>query len=439
VPTPKVFISCSHDSSEHKSLVISLSERLRKDGIDAALDQYVPGTPEEGWPRWMLNQLDWADFVLVACTQTYYRRFRGREEAVGGKGADWEGHHIIQELYDSKNRATKFVPILFDRTDEQFIPEPLRGSTHYLLNSEENYQGLYRFLTDRAGVPPGGLGPLKLLALPAAEPLRFLINNLPFASNPAFTGREEELRNLQVKFQKGEQHSGILTVVVHGLGGVGKTQLAVEYAWKNPAQYKAVLWVQADNPETLGDSLSELLSVLDLPGGREKEKALQVKAVMRWLRDNQGWLLIADNVDTDAAVAAVQEQFTPSLPGDLMITSRDNRWSVTARHLDLKCLLPEAAAGFLQNRMTQAGHHAGDDTSALAVAHALGYLPLALEQAAALMIELRSPPDARVVATVLDNLGTVLQQTGQFRLAEPLHTEALRLKTETLGPDHPGV
>jgi tetratricopeptide (TPR) repeat protein len=369
--------------------VLALSERLRKDGIDSVLDQYTPGTPEEGWPRWMMNQLDWADFVLVVCTETYYRRFRGQEESSTGKGADWEGQLITLELYKSKSRTTRFSPILFAPSDEQFVPEPLRGSTHYLLNSEEKYANLHRFLAGQAGVRPGELGPLKLLAQPAAESLRLATHSLPFVSNPAFRGREEELKLLGEKFQRTEQQTELLPVVVHGLGGVGKTQLAVEYAWKKQAQYQAVLWVRADSPETLAESLSALLSVLDVPGVGEKEQALQVKAVLRWLREHQRWLLIADNVDTDAAVKAVRDQFTPSLCGDLLITSRDNRWPVTTKNLELKCLLPGDASQFLLERMDEAGHKAGNETSAKSLAYALGYLPLALEQAAALIIELR--------------------------------------------------
>lgn len=60
--------------------MLALTERFRKDGLDAPLDQYVAGTPPEGWPRWMLNRLDEADFIPSVCTETYYRRFRGHEE-----------------------------------------------------------------------------------------------------------------------------------------------------------------------------------------------------------------------------------------------------------------------------------------------------------------------------------------------------------------------
>jgi SEFIR domain len=87
---PKVFISYSHDSPEHAQHVLELAERLRKDGVDALLDQYVAGTPAEGWPRWVLDRLDWADFVLLVCTETYYRRFRGHEQPEKSRGVDWE-------------------------------------------------------------------------------------------------------------------------------------------------------------------------------------------------------------------------------------------------------------------------------------------------------------------------------------------------------------
>jgi hypothetical protein len=94
---PKVFISYSHDSPAHEQRVLALAERLRQDGIEAHIDRYVNGTPAEGWPRWMENQLKWADFVLLLCTETYYRRFRGHEQPEKGRGVDWEGALVTNE------------------------------------------------------------------------------------------------------------------------------------------------------------------------------------------------------------------------------------------------------------------------------------------------------------------------------------------------------
>ncbi len=156
-----VFISYSHDSVEHGDQVLGLSERLRRDGINTLLDQYLNGSPEQGWPRWMLDQLDAANSVLVVCTETYYRRFRGHEEPGKGKGVDWEGALITQELYDSRRRTLKFVPVFLAGPVENWIPEPLRSVSYYTLNSESDYQRLYDFLLGQAGVEPQPVGALR--------------------------------------------------------------------------------------------------------------------------------------------------------------------------------------------------------------------------------------------------------------------------------------
>jgi hypothetical protein len=156
-----VFISYSHDSEAHRELVLGLSERLRADGIETILAQYVNGAPQQGWPRWMLEGLDTAQFVLVVCTETYYRRFRGHETPGKGKGVDWEGALITQELYDARSNTLKFVPVLFSADGAEFVPEPLRAFNHYTVISKETYQGLYDFLLGQSGVEPGPLGSIK--------------------------------------------------------------------------------------------------------------------------------------------------------------------------------------------------------------------------------------------------------------------------------------
>jgi hypothetical protein len=74
----EVFISYSWDNEEHIKAVLSLSDRLRSDGIDCVLDQYEV-SPAEGWPRWMDRKIANASLVLVVCTETYLNRVMGRE------------------------------------------------------------------------------------------------------------------------------------------------------------------------------------------------------------------------------------------------------------------------------------------------------------------------------------------------------------------------
>ncbi len=157
--TPKkVFISYSHDTRKHTNRVLALSNRLRDEGVDCQVDQYEE-SPPQGWARWMEDQIEWADFVLVICTETYLRRFRGKEGQGKGKGATWEGAIISQEIYDAHTQNTRFIPIVFALEEAEHIPTILRGGKHYDISTEEGYEELYRRLTGQPLVEKPPLGP----------------------------------------------------------------------------------------------------------------------------------------------------------------------------------------------------------------------------------------------------------------------------------------
>src|SRR5262249_5880537 len=150
--SPKVFISYSHDSEEHRARVLGFAQRLRADGFETMIDRYVEGTPPQGWPRWMLNQIDWADYILLVCTETSYRPFPRHKASEMGKGVDGDGAVITNEFYDAKSVPQRFVPVLLSREERNFIPEPLRGHTFHELSSETAYAALTDFLAGAAGV-----------------------------------------------------------------------------------------------------------------------------------------------------------------------------------------------------------------------------------------------------------------------------------------------
>lgn len=147
--------------------VLALSNRLRAEGVDCRIDQYEQ-SPAEGWPQWCERQVEQSTFVLVACTGTYLRRFNGDETPQIGLGVTWEGHVITQYLlYDAQGSNTKFIPILFTKEDEQFVPKPLRSATRYQLS--DNYDQLYRRLTNQPLISKPALGGVK--PMPAGESL----------------------------------------------------------------------------------------------------------------------------------------------------------------------------------------------------------------------------------------------------------------------------
>ncbi len=154
---PRVFLSYSHDSEAHRERVLALADRLRGDGIGARLDRYVE-SPEQGWARWMLDELEAADFVLVVCTATYNARFRGKAPAGEGRGARWEGAVITSELYAAGASNRSFVPMIFEPGDAEHIPVVLRDATRYDLSREAGYVDLLRRLTDQPEIVPRDLG-----------------------------------------------------------------------------------------------------------------------------------------------------------------------------------------------------------------------------------------------------------------------------------------
>jgi SEFIR domain/WD domain, G-beta repeat len=154
----QVFISYSHDSSEHVNRVGELCDRLRVQGIDCHIDQYEP-SPAEGWPLWTQNQIEKADFVLVVCTQIYNRRLSGKEKLGQGNGAKWEGELIVQEIYNSRTNK-KFIPIIFSDSDRSHIPSFLQRFTVFNLATAQGYDELYRKLTDQPRLEKPQLGRL---------------------------------------------------------------------------------------------------------------------------------------------------------------------------------------------------------------------------------------------------------------------------------------
>ncbi|NER46072.1 MAG: TIR domain-containing protein [Symploca sp. SIO1A3] len=243
-PTPpKVFISYSHDSQEHKKRMLALADRLREDGIDSNIDQYED-SPPEGWQRWMLNQVEAADYTLIACTQQYDRRFRGQEETGRGKGVIWEGGVIIQEVYDAQGRNSKFIPITFTPQDSEFVPSLLRSATLYKLDTADGYELLYRRLTNQPRRRKPDLGKLRTLAprerkqLFQEESLSPTSNSSPkhqalhpnfFAYDDAWVGRDNLIRELSDRIR-----NNCRLLILVGITGIGKTalgeRLAVEVA-----------------------------------------------------------------------------------------------------------------------------------------------------------------------------------------------------------------
>jgi tetratricopeptide (TPR) repeat protein len=207
--------------------------------------------------------------------------------------------------------------------------------------------------------------------------------NLPFASlGGLFAGRDEDLADLHTALLGGKG----APVALHGLGGIGKTRLAIEYAWSREAVYSALLFVGASDGATLNAGLAGLTAfeLLDLPEKEARDDATKITSDLRWLESNPTWLIILDNVDDRAAVGEVAKLMPRLKDGHAVITARASNFPAGVRKLEVSTLDENAAAQFLLDR-TEADRSKSKDDAELArtLARELGGLALGLEQAGA--------------------------------------------------------
>ena len=210
----------------------------------------------------------------------------------------------------------------------------------------------------------------------------YVWGNVP-QRNKNFTGREELLRELERR--AGPLTSSPVTAIVpqalYGLGGVGKTQLAIEYAYRYAEKYQVVWWVPADQIALIRSTLAALaprLNLTDIPPGRVEDSVAAVLDALRRGEPYNRWLLIFDNADQPEPI----REFIPHGPGHVIVTSRNRGWDRFVEALEVDVFTREESLEYLQRRVK--GISALD---AERLAEELGDLPLALDQAAALLTE----------------------------------------------------
>ncbi|HWM95278.1 MAG TPA: tetratricopeptide repeat protein [Thermoanaerobaculia bacterium] len=200
------------------------------------------------------------------------------------------------------------------------------------------------------------------------------------------------MRKLAESLETGGQTAIVQHKALYGLGGIGKTRLAVEYAWVFGSRYRAAFFVRADSPEGLRTGLAALAraELLKLDERKAQVEEETVSAVLRWLKDHPDWLLILDNVDTKEAEGAVLAMLPGFTGGRVLITSRLRGWPPWVQTQPLDTISSEEARDFLLKRTEGVRRSATDDVDrACELARKLDGLPLALEQAGAYIVHTR--------------------------------------------------
>jgi tetratricopeptide (TPR) repeat protein len=373
----RVFISYAHEANDpaHGERVLGLADRLRGDGLESRLDQYVRGGPEKGWQLWMEDEIEAADFVLIVATETYERRRRRREEPGKGLGVAWEGAIIGQTLYRAALHNTRFILIIFDAADAAHVPVFLGDFPKYRVATEEGYEALVRRLTDQPEIEPPPVRDVRerpprsrFGAGPA--PPRISTAKLP-STGPTFVAREDELARLDAAWVGG---TNVISFVA--LGGAGKSALVNRWldqmqrdGWRGAERVLGWSFYREGTNSAGASSEAFVAEALDWLGYRGEPITSPWKKgeVLAGLVRQARTLLVLDGLEPlqhppgaqtgrikDPAVQALVKELAAENPGLCVITTRlavaDIAGRAETEAVDLE-KLPAAAGAELLKRL----------------------------------------------------------------------------------------
>ena len=322
----------------------------------------------------MSDALDRCDRVVALFSAAYFDRSRYTTE-------EWSA----AMLHVPGMEQGRLVPVRVDEVPSEEMPAVLRSLVHRDLFGMEEHEARQVLLEVVAGprrpdqppVFPGPGGPTGLGRLGGSGPrlpgTMPRIWNVP-ARNPGFTGRDGMLVAIRERLLAGDR---AVVQALHGMGGVGKTQLAAEYAHRFAETYDLAWWINSEQGGLIGDQFAALGAALGCvqPGaGVEVVRA----AVLAELRERGRWLLVFDNAATPAGTTG----WLPGGGGHVLITSRERKWAEVAAPVEVDVLARAESVAILRDRV--AGLSVPD---ADRLADELGDLPLAVAQAAGFMAE----------------------------------------------------
>jgi hypothetical protein len=356
-------------------------------------DVYLSYVPENRlWADWIAAVLEKAGFRVLLPTGSVQAGGNERDEAARAATAASKTVAIVSGAYLRSQQALgvreamavadpagvnrRLIPV---RVSEARVAEPFADRAVLDLTRRDAAQAAEEILR-ALGRPPRPGDPHT--ANPVPHEPRYpksipLVWNAP-ARNAAFTGRDDVLDRLRDQLV-GSSQAVVLPLALYGYGGVGKTQIALEYAHRYMAEYDVVWWVPSEQRELINPALADLARELGLPVGENIIGAAQAaREALRVGSPYARWLLIFDNADDPADL----KLHFPAGPGHVLVTSRNPAWSKVAGPVEIDVFSRQESLAHLQRRVPSL-----TDEEADAVAEALGDLPIAVEQAGAWLAE----------------------------------------------------
>lgn len=309
-------------------------------------------------------------FASVAIT--LLRSIGGRYGEIADKLAQTPSEHAVPELLKIGHKSDGSTRL----ASEEPPPAPTRHGKEVIVPISEESAERIRPPKVWRGIPP---------------------------RNPHFTGREESLLDLHRQLSAGL--TVLVPIALHGLGGVGKTQIAIEYIYRFAPDYDLICWIPGEVTAQSRADLAKLAPDLGVPAGGDIEATLMgVCDALRRQEPYRRWLLVVDNADDPEELL----QYLPPTGGHLLITSRNQAWADYAKPLEVPEFTRQESISLIKKRLSTIA-----DVDADRLAERLGDLPLAVEQAAAWQAESGMSVD-RYLALLEDQMSLLEESTPQI-------------------------
>jgi tetratricopeptide (TPR) repeat protein len=318
----------------------------------------------------------------------------------------------------------RVIPIILRRCDWsrtpfaslQALPQDARPITEW-----ENRDTAWNNVTKHLRRVIESLSPLERSAARTALPE---VWNVPYPQNPFFIGRDEQLARLHTQLQADRATALSQPQAVSGLGGIGKTQLAVEYAYRYQQEYKVVLWARAENKDTLISSYSTIAEMLKLPERKAQEQDITIQAVLRDGIDVEGEKLWKRRV-----VMAVNE----ACPDVIDVREWDacELWVPHAQMCAVWIEQEQIVSLEAAHLLNASGYYLSE--------RARYGVALPLYERALGIREKQLGAEHPDTAGSLNNMAALYERQGNYAEALPLYERALGIFERQLGRDHPST
>jgi tetratricopeptide (TPR) repeat protein len=362
--TNEVFCSYAHEDLQYIEAFRSHLRQLEREGIISCWYDGLTGAGQQ-WHREIEIHLNSANIILLFISPSFLASDFCMET------------ELSIALQRSNRKEALVIPVIVRQCDWQTsrfaylqaLPregKPIAEWRHRDEAYTEIVKSIRGFVYDQR-VPP----------------MRGLLLNLPFHRNHLFTGREEILHSLHTSLETSKETA--LIQAISGLGGIGKTQTAIEYAYRYQDCYTHIIWLNGESRETIISDVARLAREINTPNCFDQDQNIVARGFLTWLETQRNWLLILDNVED---IALARSYLPKGNQGHLLLTTRRQALGGAIQGIFLNGMNEEEGGAFLLKRAKQIATDvlpkqipAKEMQSAMHLSRVLGGLPLALDQA----------------------------------------------------------